>query len=324
MKKVFVFLLFIVFAVGCSLNLKNKENNNSLKKDYIVGILDDNLYSDSKFIDSLIDDLNTKFNIHAKKLTIDETEHFDLEDANVIFGIGLNMDNYIGVLAKKNPERKFFLMDSALDLRIENLHYINFDLDEASFLTGMILSKCSNNKLLGYLGATETDIIKNSYYSFCAGAKYETIKDSRDVGINLKYLNSFHDSNDIKRVCDEFLIENVDSLFSHLCGLDDSLLKNLNDDVFISTISDYLSSVDSDLVIKKDYSYAINDIILNNLNENKIFNLKNKGVNVILNESVNCNLDSLNEELNKLLKDENFFIPNTEEEYNLFIKKFEK
>lgn len=321
MKRVFLFLVLAIFTIGCYSDLKNNEDNNLIKKDCIVGILDDNLYSDSKFIDNLIYDLSNRFNINAKKLTIDETEHFNLEDANVIFGIGLNMSDYIPTLASKNPDRNFVLMDFVLDLDLPNLCYAPFDLDDSSFVSGMILSNISKTGYLGYLGGEEVDIIKNSYYAFCAGAKYESRKENKDVGINLKYLRSFHDLSNLKDITSDFLLENVDCLFSFSCGMDENLINLLKEQVFVVNIDDYLGHANSDFVIKKDYVSAINEILNNRGKKVSVFNLFNGGVKLFIKNDNSINVNDYILDVQDFLKNHNLYIPTNQNEYDLFLEK---
>lgn len=251
-KNIFIFILISLFIFGCKKapEVKESENVTPVK----VGVLDHGYYADKGFVDRVVSSLNNNFNIDAKKLTIDETQHFNLEDSELIFGIGTVMNEFFPAICDKYPDRTFVLLDSVSNEKRENLKEIAIKREDAAFLAGIIASKISENRKVLFVGGEKIPLVESVEYGFKSGVNY--LESENPVEYNVDYLNSFHDVDAMDELLNSFKNGGADVVFS-VSG--DADIKDDDSSYKLIKFDDYLASgsLRPDISITVDYGRAI-------------------------------------------------------------------
>lgn len=209
-KNIFIFILISLFIFGCKRapEVEESENVTPIK----VGVLDHGYYADKGFVDKVVSSLNNNFNIDAKKLTIDETQHFNLEDSELIFGIGTVMNEFFPAICDKYPDRTFVLLDSVSNEKRDNLKEIAIKREDAAFLAGVIASKVSGNRKVLFVGGEKIPLVESVEYGFKSGVNY--LESENPVEYNVDYLNSFHDVDAMGELLNRFKNSGADVVLS--------------------------------------------------------------------------------------------------------------
>lgn len=247
-NRIIILILIALFILGCKKpqEAKEPENVTPIK----VGVLDQGYYSDKSFVDKVVSSLNNNFNIDAKKLTIDETQHFNLEDSELVFGIGTVMNEFFPAICDKYPEKNFVLIDSVLKEKRENLKEIAIKREEAAFLAGVIASKISDNRKVLFVGGEKIPLVESVEYGFKSGVNY--LETESPIDFNVDYLSSFHDVDAMSELLNSFKNGGADVVFS-VSG--DADIKDDDASYKLIKFDDYLAngSLRPDISITVDY-----------------------------------------------------------------------
>ncbi|MFR9279455.1 MAG: BMP family lipoprotein [Ezakiella coagulans] len=252
-RKRIVFLILIgLFILGCKKPQKVKETEK--ESPIKVGVLDYGYYNDRSFVDKIVSSLKNNFNIDAKKLTIDETQHFNLEDSELIFGIGTVMNDFFPAICDKYPEKNFVLIDSVLKEKRENLKEIAIKREDAAFLAGVIASKISDNRKVLFVGGEKIPLVESVEYGFKSGVNY--LETESPIDFNVDYLSSFHDVDAMSELLNSFKNGGADVVFS-VSG--DADIKDDDASYKLIKFDDYLAngSLRPDISITVDYGRVI-------------------------------------------------------------------
>lgn len=251
-KRIVILILIAIFILGCKKPQEAKEPENATP--IKVGVLDYGYYSDKSFVDKVVSSLNNNFNIDAKKLTIDETQHFNLEDSELVFGIGTVMNEFFPAICDKYPEKNFVLIDSVLKEKRQNLKEIAIKREDAAFLAGVIASKISDNRKVLFVGGEKIPLVESVEYGFKSGVNY--LETESPIDFNVDYLSSFHDVDAMSELLNSFKNGGADVVFS-VSG--DADIKDDDSSYKLIKFDDYLASgsLRPDISIMVDYGRAI-------------------------------------------------------------------
>lgn len=316
-RKRIVFLILIALLIsGCKKPQEVKEPEKELPKK--VGVLDYGYYNDRSFVDKIVSSLKTNFNIDAKKLTIDETQHFNLEDSELIFGIGTVMNEFFPTICDKYPEKNFVLIDSVLKEKRGNLKEIAIKRENAAFLAGIIASKISENRKVLFVGGEKVPLVESVEYGFKSGVNY--LETESPIDFNVDYLNSFHDVDAMSELLSRFKNSVADVVLS-VSG--DADVKEEDASYKLIKFDDYMSSVSvrPDISITVDYARAIKKFLESEAMEFSEYSLDDDVVFIdsknYLNGEDSNTLESLKEDIiaGKIV------VPYDSESYKLYINK---
>ena len=314
-KNIFILILISLFIFGCKRapEVEEAENVTPIK----VGVLDHGYYTDRGFVDRVVSSLNNNFNIDAKKLTIDETQHFNLEDSELIFGIGTVMNEFFPAICDKYPDRTFVLLDSVSNEKRENLKEIAIKREDAAFLAGIIASKISENRKVLFVGGEKVPLVESVEYGFKSGVNY--IESENPVEYNVDYLNSFHDVDAMSELLNRFKNSGADVLFSVSGDADikeDTSYKLIKFDDYMSKVS-----VRPDISITVDYARAIKKFLENEAMEFSEYSLDDDVVFIdsknYLNEEDLKTIENIKEDIIS----KKIVVPYDSESYKLYINK---
>lgn len=108
-------------------------------------------------------------------------------DNDLIFGVGFKMADAIKAVAENNPDKKFAIIDSVVDL--PNVASYVFKEEEGSFLMGVIAGKMTKTNIVGFLGGSKFELIEKFEAGFRAGVKAV----NPNAKVLVQYANSFSD-----------------------------------------------------------------------------------------------------------------------------------
>lgn len=315
-KRIVILILIAMFILGCKKPQEAKEPENATP--IKVGVLDYGYYSDKSFVDKVVSNLNNNFNIDAKKLTIDETQHFNLEDSELVFGIGTVMNEFFPAICDKYPEKNFVLIDSVLKEKRQNLKEIAIKREDAAFLAGVIASKISDNRKVLFVGGEKIPLVESVEYGFKSGVNY--LETESPIDFNVDYLSSFHDADAMSELLNSFKNGGADVVFS-VSG--DADIKDDDASYKLIKFDDYLASgsLKPDISITVDYARAIKKFLESEAMEFSEYSLDDDVVFIdsknYLNGEDSNTLESLKEDIiaGKIV------VPYDSESYKLYINK---
>ena len=316
-RKRIVFLILIgLFILGCKKPQKVKETEK--ESPIKVGVLDYGYYNDRSFVDKIVSSLKNNFNIDAKKLTIDETQHFNLEDSELIFGIGTVMNEFFPAICDKYPEKNFVLIDSVLKEKRENLKEIAIKREDAAFLAGVIASKISDNRKVLFVGGEKIPLVESVEYGFKSGVNY--LETESPIDFNVDYLNSFHDVDAMSELLSRFKNGGADVVFS-VSG--DADIKDDDASYKLIKFDDYLASgsLRPDISITVDYGRAIKKFMESGEPNFSEYSLEDDVVFVDVKNYFDKEGFKTVDEIKNDIISEKILVPYDSESYKLYINK---
>lgn len=115
------------------------------------------------------------------------------EHNNLIWGVGFNLADGIAAAAKKNPQTVFALIDSTVDAQPSNLVCVVYKAQESSFLVGYIAALKTQTNKVGFIGGISGATIDQFEYGFRAGVQYGAKEQGKNIGVDVRYADSFSD-----------------------------------------------------------------------------------------------------------------------------------
>lgn len=315
-KNIFILILISLFILGCKKPQEAKEPENATP--IKVGVLDYGYYSDKSFVDKVVSSLNNNFNIDAKKLTIDETQHFNLEDSELVFGIGTVMNEFFPAICDKYPEKNFVLIDSVLKEKRDNLKEIAIKREDAAFLAGIIASKISDNRKVLFVGGEKIPLVESVEYGFKSGVNY--LETESPIDFNVDYLSSFHDVDAMSELLNSFKNSGADVLLS-VSG--DADIKDDDASYKLIKFDDYMASesLRPDISITVDYGRVIKKFMESGEPNFSEYSLEDDVVFVdVKNYLDEEGLKTVDEIKNEIISGK-ILVPYDSESYKLYINK---
>lgn len=119
-------------------------------------------------------------------------------DADIIVAATFGMTEYVQKIAPLYPEKRFFLLDSAVDYSkgdCGNVYSVNFAQNQGSFLAGAFASmitqskmdKANPKKTVGFVGGMDLPVINDFLVGYIQGAKYV----DPDTKVVISYVGDF-------------------------------------------------------------------------------------------------------------------------------------
>lgn len=148
----------------------------------------------------------------------------EFEDFDVLIAVTYPMAGVVEQLAQENPDKKFILIDAAVNYeacsnKCDNVYSLLFKQNEASFLAGAYsalmttktdIPHINNEKVIGIIGGQEVTVIKDFAIGFEQGAK----QIDPETKILVQYANSWTDPAKGKEISKALYGEKADIIFS--------------------------------------------------------------------------------------------------------------
>ena len=137
------------------------------------------------------------------------------QDYDIVWAIGFLMHDALKEVAEKNPDTKFGLIDSTVDLN--NVASVTFKEHEGSFLAGVVAALKSETDKVGFIGGMETPLIQKFEAGYRAGVK--AVKP--DAKIFIGYTGAFDDPQAGKELAFTQFNQGADVVYhaSGACGI---------------------------------------------------------------------------------------------------------
>lgn len=96
-------------------------------------------------------------------------------------------------VAPKYPDQKYIIFDQDLDYSagdFKNVYSILYKQNEVSFLAGVVASRLSESKAIGFLGGAENPVINDFLLGYIQGAKHA----EPNIKVVISYVGNFYDT----------------------------------------------------------------------------------------------------------------------------------
>lgn len=222
------FLLAIVLAfslVACGGKEEPAENTKepeTTKKvsDFKVGIVVGKVEAESSdYVKSAIKGLNNFENKTGCSVSIIEVDsekgvgaaakELIGEECDLIWTVGNIYGEALLDVAKENPDVNFAVVDGNYENRKDNVTSVGFRSNEASFLAGYIAALKSETGKIGFVGGMTSEVLVGFEVGFKAGAMYY----DEDIIVEVKYSETFTDSQVVRDIAKELYNDGCDVIF---------------------------------------------------------------------------------------------------------------
>lgn len=223
-KVLVVLLAAMLMLAGCT----NESDGEDGDKVRVALLLSGNL-GDMSFLDSAkkgadkilsdYEDVEIQVVEMGADATAYETNVLDFSDDgyDIIIGSGWQLQEPIQNVSPNYPDVKYILFDAAVDYSsddYENVYSINYKVNEASYLAGVLAGNMTETGVLGFLGGADGAGINDFLIGYIEGAKSV----NPDIKVIVGYVGSFSDSPRAKEMALAQYNQNVDFIFTAAGG----------------------------------------------------------------------------------------------------------
>ena len=140
------------------------------------------------------------------------------KDYELILTVGFSVKDSLIKIAQRYPEQKFLIIDEAVD-NIDNITSITFNVEDESFLAGIVAGLTTKTGKVGFIGGMEAPVIVKYKSGFEQGVKYI----NPDIKVLVAYLEGYNAFNDHKQAEEKTdkLIKKMQIFFTMLLVLVD-------------------------------------------------------------------------------------------------------
>jgi basic membrane protein A len=331
MKRRIISLLLVVFLVGGLFVGCAGEEPAAEEETITAGMITDvGGLGDQSFNDSAwrgLGQAEEEFGIERKVLESETADDyapnltsFAEEDTDIIFGVGFLFTEAMTQAAEQFPEQKFAIVDAEVDA--PNVASLLFAEHQGSFLVGVIAGMKTETDTVGFIGGLDMPLIQKFEYGFRAGVKAA----NPDAEVLVNYADSFEDAAIGKEIALVQNQEGADVIFHAAGGVGVGLINAAKENDFWAIGVDQDQSalapdhVLCSMVKKVDNAvYLTTKDVVNGEFEGgvQIFDINNDGVGYS-DEAGNLTEELVNaaEKYKQAMKDGEFTVPSTEEEFN--------
>ncbi|MFY0583016.1 BMP family lipoprotein [Cystobacter fuscus] len=136
-------------------------------------------------------------------------------------GVGFMLEGAVEIVAKRNPDARFLLIDSQLltpqgtPYTLPNVRTVVFREEQGSFLVGAMAALVTKTGKVGFVGGVEVPLIKKFEAGFRAGIMAANPK----ATVLTNYTGSFNNISAGKAVAQDMLAKGADVIY-HVAGAD--------------------------------------------------------------------------------------------------------
>ena len=200
---------------------KEKEDNFTVAMVTDTGGVDDKSFNQSAWVgiqqfgkDNNLEKGKNGYDYLQSKSDADYTTNMNQlvrQKFDLIYGVGFLLADSITEVAKQNPDNKFALIDSVVD--VDNVASITFKEHEGSFLVGVVAAMQTKSNKIGFIGGVESELIKKFESGFIAGVK--SVKP--DAEVQVKYAGDFNKADIGKATAQAMYKSGIDIIY-HAAG----------------------------------------------------------------------------------------------------------
>lgn len=206
------FLLSFIFLTSCgsasgnnaSSGGGNTEEQNKGKAALRVGMvitepgLGDKSFNDAAYLGltRAKEDFNIELQVLESKQDSELPTYLDRisKNSDVVVGVGYRLKDAVDTISKQNPNVKYVLIDD--EVQGENVYNLGFREEEGSFLAGALAGLTTKTNKVGFVGGTDTSLIRKFEAGFIAGVKSVNAEAGKllEEGTTSKYVGNFSDT----------------------------------------------------------------------------------------------------------------------------------
>ena len=145
------------------------------------------------------------------------------EDVQLAMGVGFMLENAVESVARKNPDKRFLLVDSPIldasgqSYDLSNVKAVTFREHEGAFLVGAIAGLATKSEKIGFVGGMQLPLIRRFEVGFRAGVQATNPRAAKQMLI--AYTGSFNRVDAGKQVAQDMFAKGADIVF-HAAGGD--------------------------------------------------------------------------------------------------------
>ncbi len=240
MKKSKISALFLSCAVmfmslvGCGSTSSGSDNSSSQNSGQAqettklrVGMVtDEGGLGDKSFNDAAYEglkkvekDLGFEITVLEPKQTSDYKSYMDRlsKNSDLVLGVGYKLKDTVAEVSKQNPDIKYVLVDDVVEG--DNVYNLTFKEEEGSFLAGVLAGLTTKTNKIGFIGGTETPLIKKFEAGFIAGVKSVNPEAGKllEDGTTVRYAGTFSDTARGYEIAKSLYSDGVDIIY-HAAG----------------------------------------------------------------------------------------------------------
>lgn len=265
-------IMFLSLA-GCSSNssssVSSTENGGQAQVLRVGMVTDEGGIGDKSFNDSAyagLSKVEKDLGISLQVLEPQKDSEFESymdrvsKTSDLVFGIGYKLKNAVDIVSSQNPNVKYVLIDE--EVQGDNVHNLRFKEEEGSFLAGVLAGLSTKTGKVGFIGGTDSFIVKKFESGFIAGVNSvnpEAGKLLQD-GITSRYAGSFSDTARGYEIAKSLYSDGVDIIYHAAGGVGIGMFRAAQE------TGNYAIGVDQDQAISlPEYSDVILTSVVKNL-----------------------------------------------------------
>ena len=240
MKKSKISVLFFSCAVmfmslvGCG-SKSSSSDNSSLQNDgqaqeiikLRVGLvtdeggLGDKSFNDAAYegLEKIEKDLGFEVTVVEPKQASDYQAYMDRISKNndVVLGNGYKLRDTLDIVSEQNIDVKYIMIDGVVER--DNVYNLTFKEEEGSFLAGVLAGLTTKTNKIGFIGGTETPLVKKFESGFIAGVKSVNAEAGKllEEGKTVRYAGTFSDTSRGYEMAKSLYNDGVDIIY-HAAG----------------------------------------------------------------------------------------------------------
>lgn len=194
------------FLAGCSSNSGSSdsslENSGQAQVLRVGMVTDEGGIGDKSFNDSAYAGLSKAekdLEISLQVLEPQKDSEFESymdrvsKTSDLVFGVGYKLKNAVDTVSSQNPNVNYVLIDE--EVQRDNVHNLKFKEEEGSFLAGVLAGLTTKTGKVGFIGGTDSYIVKKMESGFIAGVKSVNSEAGKllEDGVTSRYAGSFSD-----------------------------------------------------------------------------------------------------------------------------------
>jgi len=227
-KKLKVLALSMIVAtgvIGCSKNEVKGDN----KK--VVLVLDEGGVNDQSFNQSAWEGAqraSEKYGVEVSYIEAKQESDYETNietaidnGADLVVGVGFKITDAIEEASENYPEQNFALIDGTYEDIPDNVRPILFSEEQAGYYVGLIASKMTTSKKVGFIGGMDIPSCSN----FAVGFEKALKEEDSNIEFVKQYANSFTDASKGRAIAEQMVSQGADILFMAGGGVNSGVLE---------------------------------------------------------------------------------------------------
>lgn len=255
-------------------------------------------------------------------------------DTDLICGVGFSLQELMCAAAQSNPDMNYLTVDMPYDESSmpKNLANIIFRSNEASYVAGYVAGMTTKTNIIGFVGGMNTDIINGFYYGFMSGIAKAEKEKGQKITVILEYVNSYVDEFTGANLAEEMYDKNADIIYSVAGASGNGVIKIASDRnkyvIGVDTDQNYMAPENVIFSVIKKIDVSICNTVTDYANNidygGKTISVgyAEEGVGVVsyLENVIDEKVIQIAESLENEIKSGTIIVPNTEAEYNTYLR----